>query len=123
MSSPKLLAVAEEIKEILRKHDITGAVTLHDALPATQGHLDINGFGEYFMHLNSSYSCAYQYNENEVRFNTRNLDIPQEEKRFKAAATSNMLKILADSTAMVAFNLMNWSKHWDKLLESRHENP
>ena len=58
MSNAKLKQAAEEIKEILRKHDIAGAIGLH-----TPGH------GEFFLHVHTSYSCAYMYEDDTIRFN------------------------------------------------------
>lgn len=46
--NPKLKKAMEEIKDILDKHDIAGAVVLH-----TPGH------GEYLFKIDPSYSCAF----------------------------------------------------------------
>lgn len=54
--SPKLKKAMEEIKEVLKKHDIGGIVCLHNP-----------GFQEYVNHLNPSYS-AMTLTENESRF-------------------------------------------------------
>lgn len=45
--SPKLKKAMAEIKEIMDKHDINGSIILHSP-----------GFGEHFMKVDASYSCA-----------------------------------------------------------------
>ena len=86
----KLKIVAEEIKEILRKHDLAGAVALHSP-----------GHGEYFVHLNPSYSCAYIYNDNEIRLYSKIEDYKSKSDQIqKQSDTANMLKILTDITAL-----------------------
>jgi hypothetical protein len=96
----KLKVVAEEIKEILRKHDVAGAVALH-----TPGH------GENFIHLNPSYSCAYMINDNEIRFYAKIADYKTpEEQQQKVADTSNMLKMLLDLSGINFMGLDQLSK-------------
>lgn len=46
--SPKLKKVMEEIKAIVKKHDIGAMVVLHSP-----------GYSEYLNHLATSYSCAF----------------------------------------------------------------
>lgn len=106
----KLKVAAEEIKEILRKHDIAASIALH-----TPGH------GEYFVHLNPWYSCAYIYNDNEVRFHSKSSDYKSPgDQLVKQKFTSNMLKILADTTAMNFDILQNLSKVFDTLTNAVH---
>ena len=106
----KLKVAAEEIKEILRKHDIAASVALHAP-----------GHGEYFVHLNPSYSCAYMYNDNEVRFHSKSSDYKTPGEQLKKQKfTSNMLKILADTTAMNFDILQNLSKVFDRLTNAVH---
>ena len=45
--SPKLKKAMEEIKAVLKKHDIAGSIVLHSP-----------GFSEYLNHIDTSYSCA-----------------------------------------------------------------
>ena len=106
----KLKAAAEEIKDILRKHDLAGAVSLHSP-----------GHGEYFIHLNPSYSNAYIYNENEVRFYSKREDFKTlEEQMKKQADTSNMLNILMNITSMNFGYIQQMSKVYDKLVNAEH---
>lgn len=106
----KLKVVAEEIKEILKKHDVAGAVVLHTP-----------GFGEYFFNIHTSYSCAYHYKEDEVRFYSKkeNFKSPEEQKK-KSEDTSNMLKILTDCTAFQFGGLRYLSDQFDKMSGAVH---
>jgi hypothetical protein len=99
----RLKIAAEEIKEILRKHDMAG------------------GYGEHFVHLNPSYSCAYLYNDDEIRFYSKKEDYKSVEEQIeKQRKTSNMLRILADITAF-NFGSMNYiSKKFDELTGAEH---
>jgi hypothetical protein len=107
----KLKVAAEEIKEILRKHDLAAVVSLHSP-----------GHGEYFAHLNPSYSCAYMYNDNEVRFYSKSTDYKtQEEQIQKQADTSNMLKVLTDITAFNFGYIHPLSETFDKLTNAKHQ--
>lgn len=106
----KLKVAAEEIKEILKKYDIAGAVQLH-----TPGH------AEYFIHLNPSYSCAYRYNENEVRFYCKRVDFPTQEAQIqKLTDTANMLQLLTDVTAFNFGHLHALSKTINKETNAQH---
>ncbi|MEN9909085.1 MAG: hypothetical protein RLZZ540_2234 [Bacteroidota bacterium] len=106
----KLKIAAEELKEILRKHDLAAAVALHSP-----------GHGEYFVHLNPSYSCAYMYQDNEVRFYSKRTDYNTiEEQIEKQANTGNMLKILTDITAFNFGCLDHLSKSFDELTDAEH---
>lgn len=112
MSNTKLKVAAEEIKDILRKHNIAGAVSLH-----TPDH------GEFFMHLNPSYSCAYIYNDNEIRFYSKKADYKTiEEHQEKKRSTANMLRILADITGMNYMNLEQMSQVFDKSTGTEHSD-
>lgn len=110
-SEVKLKVAAEEIKDILRKHDLAGVVSLH-----TPGH------GEYFVHLNPTYSCAYMYNDNEVRFHSKRVNHSSDEEQLqKQTDTSNMLKILTDITAFNFRNIHHLSQNFDKLTNAIHD--
>lgn len=78
----KLKVAAEEIKEILRKHDIAASIVLH-----TPGH------GEFLNHILTSYSCAYQYEDESIRFYSKAKDFDSPEAQFKSQeSTANMLR-------------------------------
>lgn len=109
--SPKLKKAMEEIKEILRKHDIAGTITLH-----TVGH------AEYLNHITPSYSCA-KIDELTGKFElrARKIHFSNEAERLnKLTATSNMLSLLADVTAKNVLNLINASEVTDKFLNAEH---
>jgi len=109
----KLKVAIEEIKDILRKHDIAGAVQLHAP-----------GCGEYMIHLNPSYSCAYIYDDEKVHFYSKAKDFKNKDEQFqKQADTSNMLKILTDVTVMNFGHLDYLSKFLDEKLEAVHTDP
>lgn len=111
-SNGKLKQAAEEIKDILRKHNIAGAVQLH-----TPGH------GEYFMHFNTDYSCAYIYNEEEVRFYSKAADYASKEDQLaKQRNTSNMLHILSNITRINMNNLTVMSEGFDKVVNAEHND-
>lgn len=106
----KLKIVAEEIKEILKKHDVAGAIVLHTP-----------GYGEYLFHLNTSYSCAYRYLEDQVRFYSKRADFKTvEEQKKKSEDTSNMLKILTDCTAFNFGQLHTMSQSFDEMTGAEH---
>jgi len=106
----KLKVVAEEIKEILRKHDVAAAVVLH-----TPGH------GEYFIHLNTSYSCAYYYDEEFIRFRAKLEDFNSvEERNQKQSDTANMLHILTECTGFNFLALEPLTKKIDEVVQAKH---
>jgi hypothetical protein len=106
----KLKVVAEAIKDILRKNDVAAAVVLHSP-----------GHGEYFVHLNPSYSCAYMYNDNEIRFYSKRKDYKTaEEQHEKQVATANMLCVLADITALNYLMLEPLNKKFDEITGAEH---
>jgi hypothetical protein len=81
--SPKLKTAMEEIKSILKKHDITGLAVIHTP-----------GFSEYLLHVEASYSC--------MKFDGRRLgvktnDINKNPAEFKKLTdTCNMLVHFSD---------------------------
>jgi len=106
----KLKMVAEEIKEILNKHNVAGAVVLHTP-----------GFGEYFFHLHTSYSCAYRYEEDQVRFYSKKADFKSvEEQKKKSEDTSNMLMILTNCTATNFMHLKTMHEAFDEMTGAVH---
>ena len=109
----KLKVVAEEIKEILRKHDVAGAFAIQ-----TYGH------GEFVLHLTTSQSCAYQYNDNEIRFYSKSSDYNSKEEQLqKQATTANMLRILTKTVAQNFVTLDNMSAKFDEITGSIHIEP
>jgi hypothetical protein len=110
MANTKLLTAAEEIKDILRKHDIAASIALH-----TPGH------GEYLIHFTTSYSCVYMYEDDQVRIRSKREDYATAEEQFLAQQnTSNMLKILKDTTAINFQHLSMLSDKLDKQTGAVH---
>jgi len=111
----KLKTAAEEIKEILRKHDISASIVLHAA--GENG----NGYGEYVNHIHTSYSCAYWYNDNEVRFHSKRKEYDSDQQQIeKLTNTSNMLSILAQGIGnnFIMFDALN--QKFDSLVGAEH---
>ncbi len=103
--SPKLKVAMEEIKAILKKHDIAGVISLH-----TPGH------GEFFMGIEPTYSCA-KLMPNGVHFKAKKEDYNNELKRHTDMRdTVNMITILTDLTAKNAYNLIGVSEELNKLI-------
>ena len=108
--SPKLKMAMEEIKEILKKHDIAASVVLHTP-----------GWAEYLLRIDPSYSCA-TLSEKGIRVKAKaedfggNVDLLGEVLTNTANMLHNLHTVgLHNSTA-----LGEVSKQVDQLLESQH---
>lgn len=107
----KLKIAAEEIKDILRKHDIAASMVLH-----TPGH------GEFINHFQTSYSCAYQYEEDHVRFYSKKENFNSLEQQIKQQeSTANMLRVLLELTGRNFMMLDPLSKQFDALTRAVHK--
>jgi hypothetical protein len=113
--SPKLKVAMEEIKEILRKHDIAGLVALHTP-----------GFSEYLMKIDPSYSCAkFDTIEGKagVRIRARlEEDYAGDKEAHEKALTdtSNMFKLLGKSGGVMTLAVLDVSDDLDKQLDVTH---
>ena len=109
--SPKLKNAMEEIKEVLRKHDIAGVVVLHSP-----------GFGEFLLKVNPSYSCASIDELNGMmKFRAKREDFNNEaEMRNRVEDTSNMIHVLCQQTSMLSVNLITADEMLSKKLGSTH---
>lgn len=86
--SPKLKIAMDEIKTILKKHDIAGFILLHAP-----------GFSEYLNHVSPSYSCA-KLEPEQLRFRLKAAEVGGPEKAKQIATdTYNMITHLADMTS------------------------
>lgn len=109
--SPKLKKAAKEIQSIIDKYDIAAIVVLH-----TPGH------SEYLMKIDPSYSCAkIMPGGAGLRVTTKGL--PRSKKERVAADTSNMMHLLAETTGMLAMNIIEASKVVDRVTGSDHFGP
>ena len=107
--NPKLKKAAEEIKEILKKHDIAATIALH-----TPGHT------EFLLELTPSYSCA-TVNQDHIRFKAKKEDFNNELKRHEVIRdTSNMMSGLSETVARNAMMLISVSEQLDKITGAEH---
>ena len=108
--SPKLKKAAEEIKAILKKHDIAGNVILHTP-----------GFSEYLLEITPSYSAAWLEN-GIVRFRARAQDYNGNTmiRDQKIKDTLNMLNLLSTTAGENALALLNVSDIFDKITGAEH---
>ena len=98
---PKLKKAMEEIKEVLKKHDIAGYVVIHSQ----------NGFIEYLNHLNPSYSCAFlQDVQLRVKLKTAELPGGQTQAKYLAEKTYNMISLMTDIIVMHASGYIDFQK-------------
>lgn len=88
--SPKLKEAAEEIKAILKKHDIAAVVLLHTP-----------GFGEFINHFTPSYSCVKLVNDGKaLEIKASAAEYPDKEEKHRVIGdTYNMLTILCEMGA------------------------
>lgn len=109
----KLKIAAEEIKDILRKHDIAASMVLH-----TPGH------GEFINHFLTSYSCAYQFEEDSIKFYNKRKDFNSVEAQLKQQeSTANMLRVLLELTGRNFMMLDPISKKFDAITNATHSEP
>lgn len=100
----------EEIKAIVKKHDIGAMVVLH-----TPGH------SEYYMNISPSYSCAKQEGDT-VRIKAKLKDFNGDKKAWeiKVTDTSNLLTHLGETGARTAMSILNVSKQLDQVIDAEH---
>lgn len=100
--SPKLKTAMEEIKQVLAKHDLGAIIVLHTP-----------GFGEYFVKVDPSYSCAAINEANGyIRVKAKlQEDFNGDKKAWKQKVTdtSNMLHVLSENGNYVVDALMQLS--------------
>lgn len=101
----------EEIKKILRRHDIGGIITIHTP-----------GFSEYYLHLNTSYSVA-KITGNSIRIRAKiQEDYGGDVEKWKedVAATLNMLHLLGFTSGQLSMQLLELSEDLDKKVGATH---
>lgn len=111
--SPKLKKAMEEIKDILRKNDIAGFVTLH-----TPGHT------EFLMELQPSYSCC-RVQGDQIRVRAKLMDDFAGNKKLwvrKVKDTSEMLHGLTDVSGQIILQIMELSDRLDKAVDAEHND-
>lgn len=112
---PKLKVAMQEIKEILRKHDIAGAIALH--LP---------GFSEYHLRIDPSYSCAkFEQIDGQpaIRIRSKLQEDHNGDKEAQNKAltdTANMFHLLARAIGVPLMSIIDVSEDLDKKLDTEH---
>lgn len=102
----------EEIKAVLRKHDVAGLVVLHKP-----------GFGEYYFRLDPTYSCArHDEKSGTIRVRAKAAELPggAAERQQKLADTANMLKVLCEVGMDTIGMLLQVSEMVDKATDAEH---
>ncbi len=107
--SPKLKKAAEEIKEVLAKYDIAGAVVLHTP-----------GYSEFVLDITPTYSCAWIQGE-QFRIRAKKADYDTlEEWKQRIADTANMTHHLSTQVGQLAMNLFHAAELVDKAANADH---
>lgn len=108
--SPKLKMAMDEIKEVLKKHDIAASVVLHTP-----------GWSEYLLRIDTSYSCA-AISEKGIRLKAKAEDFGGDVDLMSRTLsnTANMLHNLHKVGLHNSTALGQVSKQVDMLLESKH---
>jgi len=108
--SPKLKKAMEQIKEILKEHDIAAHVVLHTP-----------GFSEYLNHIEPSYSCASLENGG-VRVRAKAEDFGGDKKirDQKIQDTVNMVSHFTDILGRDALNFMDLTETLEKITGATH---
>ncbi|GAB3518530.1 hypothetical protein [Emticicia fontis] len=104
--SPKLKRVMAQIKEILEKEDLAGAIVLH-----TKQH-GLN-FTEFFMKIDPSLSCA-KFEGDKIRIKGKAVE------KEKMVYTVNMLNMMAETMGQVSLQLFDISEMVDKKTGAKH---
>lgn len=84
--SPKLKKAMEQIKAIVKEHDIAAFVVLNDGA----------GFSEYLNAVSPSYSCAI-LQEDLIRFRLVTAEVGKQKARQLAEGTYNMVSHFAET--------------------------
>lgn len=86
--SPKLKKAMEQIKTVLKEHDIAGVVVIHTP-----------GFSEYLNHLDTSYSCAHVSPDGgKITVRLKRSEVGQAKAKQLAEDTYNMIVHLSRVT-------------------------
>lgn len=121
--SPKLKAAMEEIKAVLKKHDIAGVVALHTP-HIIEGVRGTDGAGEFLMELTPSYSAVEWMPDragviikgNKFKHYGGDAEVRDQYLRD----TLNMLRILTDQMAGMTSNLIDVSDQADRVWNAQH---
>lgn len=101
--SPKLKIAMEEIKAVLKKHDIAGAVVLH-----TPGH------SEFLMKIDPSWSCA-KIERGQII--VRNIGFSRAKKKKTAEDTVNMVCLMGETMGRLGLDMLNLEEKLTQTIE------
>jgi len=109
--SPKLKKAMEEIKAIVKKHDIAAVVVLHNAEATSvspDGWANTEGFCEYLLGISPSYSAAAIIPDGRfaVKGKAEHYGGDKRKRNKAVGDTANMLQVLAEQTGRLAVQLM-----------------
>lgn len=110
--SPKLKEAMEEVKAILKKHDIAAFVVLHDP----------RGYTEFLNHITPSYSCV-KHHPMGFRIRARleeDFNGDKAKMEYHLNATSNMLNSISTVASTNILNIMDVSKILDEKIGAIH---
>jgi len=109
--SPKLKKAMEQIKDILKEHDIAGYVVLHTP-----------GYTEYLKHITPSYSCVVIESNSMIRIKAKAEDFGGDvnKRNQKIADTANMMRHFADIISRDALNYIELSEELDRVTGAQH---
>jgi hypothetical protein len=121
--SPKLKIAMDEIKQILKKHDIAGVVAIHniEGLPQRdkQGFTHVQGFGEFLFHINPSYSAA-NFDQGRLKVLGKAMHYPSKDARdTQLANTVNMLENLGTITGNLSLQLFEITNMVKMMVEEK----
>ena len=101
--SPKLKNAMEEIKQVLKKHDIGGLIILHTP-----------GYGEHYIKLSPSYSA--------LELTRKGVIMRAKGKSQETIENSlNLLKIIIDLGLFQIYPLMGMSKKMDEYYSAEYD--
>lgn len=108
--SPKLKIAMEQIKVILKQHDIAALIVLH-----TPGH------SEYLLSIDPSYSCA-RFEGDYLRIKAKLAEFGGDKKAWELCTsnTSNMLNLIGEVGARTSMQILEISKTLDEKISAEH---
>ena len=109
--SPKLKKAMEQIKAILKEHDIAAYVVLHTP-----------GYREYLNHISPSYSCAKFEGDSAVRVRAKLEDYGGDAKirNQKLTDTVNMVSHFTDALSRDALNYIQLTEQLEEITSATH---
>lgn len=105
--SPKLKKAMEEIKVILKRHDIAAHVVLHTP-----------GFSEYLLEIQPTYSCAKFEGAGIVRFKAKKEDFGDsaELRDQRIHDTINMFQCITETGGQNLLALISVTENFEKII-------